>query len=329
MADARIPTQRLGSTPLVVSRLGLGLAALGRPAYITLGRERDFGDERSVLNLERRCHEMLDAAYAAGIRYVDAARSYGMAEHFLGTWLKARSLSCEAITVGSKWGYTYVGSWRLDAPVHEVKDLSLDTLRRQIVESQALLGDCLQLYEIHSATLESNVFADADVLRELARLRSNGLVIGLTVTGPSQADAIRRALRVSVDGVNPFQVVQATWNLLERSAAPALAEAKDRGWGVIVKEALANGRLTQDADGAHLHALEAEARARGTTIDALGLAAALSQPWADVVLSGAVTIAQLESNLNAMTLMREPADWPDLAELPAAYWAHRGALAWQ
>jgi hypothetical protein len=28
-------------------RLGLGLAALGRPGYINLGRERDFGSRRS------------------------------------------------------------------------------------------------------------------------------------------------------------------------------------------------------------------------------------------------------------------------------------------
>jgi aryl-alcohol dehydrogenase-like predicted oxidoreductase len=56
----------------MVSRIGLGLAALGRPAYINLGRQRDLGAYRSVAELERRCHEMLDAAYAAGIRYFDA-----------------------------------------------------------------------------------------------------------------------------------------------------------------------------------------------------------------------------------------------------------------
>ena len=328
MGDVLMPTRRLGSTPLVVSSLGLGLAALGRPAYITLGRERDFGADRRVANLERRCHEMLDAAFAAGVRYIDAARSYGMAENFLGTWLRTRNLSRDEVTVGSKWGYSYVGSWRLDASVHEVKDLSLATLRRQIAESRALLGDCLQLYEVHSATLESNVLDNADVLRELVRLHSSGLVIGLTVTGPNQAAVIRRATQVSVDGINPFQVVQATWNLLERSAAPALAEARDRGWGVIVKEALANGRLTDDADAAHLEALQVEAMAHKTTIDALALAAALSQPWADVVLSGAVTVAQLERNVNALAMVREPTDWPEIAELPAAYWTQRSTLAW-
>jgi len=305
----QVPTGRLGSTELTVSRIGLGLAALGRPAYINVGRQRDFGSERSIAALEQRCHEMLDAAFASGIRYIDAARSYGMAENFLSTWLKTRHPPKDAITIGSKWGYSYVGSWQLDAPVHEVKDLSIDTLRRQIVESRSLLGNRLQLYEIHSATLESKVLENADVLRELQRLRSSELVIGLTVTGPNQADAIRRALRVSVDGVNPFQVVQATWNLLERSAGVALAEAKAQGWGVIVKEALANGRLAEQ--------------------DVLALAAALSQPWADVVLSGAVTPAQLESNVNSIASVREPGDWPDIAESPTEYWARRSALAWQ
>jgi aryl-alcohol dehydrogenase-like predicted oxidoreductase len=66
----------------MVSPLGLGLAALGRPAYINLGRQRDFGPDRNVARMERRCHEMLDAAYAAGIRYIDTARSYGLAESF-------------------------------------------------------------------------------------------------------------------------------------------------------------------------------------------------------------------------------------------------------
>ena len=58
----------LGSTGLAVSRIGLGLAALGRPAYITLGRDRDLGPARSVEELERRAHEVMDAAQELGVR---------------------------------------------------------------------------------------------------------------------------------------------------------------------------------------------------------------------------------------------------------------------
>jgi aryl-alcohol dehydrogenase-like predicted oxidoreductase len=318
----------LGSTGLIVSRVGLGLAALGRPAYINLGRERDFGPDRTVADLERRCHDMLDAARAIGIRYVDTARSYGMAEAFLGSWLKARNLPQDAVTIGSKWGYSYVGSWRLDAAVHEVKDLSVHALRRQVADSRAILGDRLRLYQIHSATIESHVLDDAGVLGELGRLRSEGLAIGLSVSGPRQGDAIRRALEVEVNGTPLFQVVQATWNLLEPSAGAALAEAKAQGLGVIVKEALANGRLTDRNLSDQLSELTRYARAQQTTIDALAIAAALSQPWADVVLSGAVTKDQLESNLHAEHLTGRILDWPTIAEAAIDYWRQRSALAW-
>jgi len=108
-----------------------------------------------------------------------------------------------------------------------------------------------------------------------------------------------------------------------------VAEAKACGWGVIIKEAVANGRLTDRAEGEHLIELRNEAVSRGTTIDAVALAAALSQPWADVVLSGAVTIEHLESNLKAAALAREPSDWTDVAESTTDYWARRSALAWQ
>ena len=77
-----MPTAALGAAGPVVSRVGLGLAALGRPAYITSGREQDLPD-RSVAGMRARAFSVLDAAYAAGVRYVDAARSYGLAEEFL------------------------------------------------------------------------------------------------------------------------------------------------------------------------------------------------------------------------------------------------------
>jgi len=302
----------LGSTGLAVTPIGLGLAALGRPGYITLGRAKDLGGDRSVAALERRSHEVLNAAYDAGIRYFDAARSYGFAERFLASWLRERGLPPNAVTVGSKWGYTYVGDWQVDARVHEVKDHSLAALRRQIAESRALLGEYLDLYQIHSATLESGVLDDRAVLSELNGLRASGLTIGISVSGPRQAEVIRRALAVSVDGVNPFQSVQATWNLLEPSAGPALAEAHQAGWGVIIKEALANGRLADR--------------------DQEAMAAALANPWVDIVLSGAVTEAQVRSNVAALAVhpsADELAALSTLAESPDRYWKERSQLAWR
>jgi aryl-alcohol dehydrogenase-like predicted oxidoreductase len=273
--------------------------------------------------MERNAHGVLDAAFDGGVRYFDAARSYGRAEAFLASWLERRGLGPGEVTVGSKWGYTYTAGWRVDADPPEVKDLSAATLRRQLAESRALLGPHLRLYQIHSATLESGVLEDREVLDELERLRRNGLAIGVSVTGDRQAETIRRALEVGV-----FDTVQATWNLLERSAGAALAEAHAAGLGVIVKEVLANGRLTARGGDSLLAQIAAE---RGTNPDALAFAAAIAQPWADVVLSGATTVEQLRSNLAALDVgYDEELDrrLAPLVEEPGQYWSTRAALPW-
>src|SRR5262249_42256748 len=194
--------------------------------------------------MEARAHAVLDAAGAAGVRYSDAAGSYGRAEEFLGRWLAARRVPPRAVTVGSKWGYVYTAGWRVVAEKHEVKEHSLPVLRRQYAESRGLLGSHLGLYQVHSATPDSGVLDNRDVLGELARLKVDGVRVGLSLSGPRQGETLRRALAVAIDGVRLFDCVQATWNLLERSAGPALAEARAAGMGVVIKEALANGRLT-------------------------------------------------------------------------------------
>jgi aryl-alcohol dehydrogenase-like predicted oxidoreductase len=313
----------LGNTDLEVTPIGLGLAALGRPGYITLGHASDLEGHTDVASMERGAHAVLDAAYEHGVRYFDAARSYGRAEAFLGSWLEQRGFGPDDVTVGSKWGYTYTAGWRVDADVHEVKDLSAATLERQLDESQELLGNHLRLYQIHSATLDSGVLDDPEVLFELAKLRASGMAIGFTATGPRQAETIERALEVG-----GFDAVQATWNLLEPSAGPALAAAHAEGMGVIVKEALANGRLTTRGD---VPELTTVARDTGQTPDALALAAVMAQPWADVVLSGAATVEELESNLVARALEpgRDVLEALDaIAEDPDAYWEKRSELAW-
>jgi aryl-alcohol dehydrogenase-like predicted oxidoreductase len=320
----------LGRSALSVTRLGLGLAALGRPGYVNLGHGDDLHGVTAAAALERRTHAVLDAARAAGIGYLDAARSYGRAEAFLASWLGARDIGPQEVTVGTKWGYAYTAGWRVDAAVHEVKDHSLATLRRQWAETRALLGDHVDLLQVHSATLESGILDADDVLDELARLRAAGEVraLGLTLSGAGQAATLRRAMVVVRDGGPLFDVVQATWNALEPSLGPLLAEAHAGGMGVIVKEALANGRLVRGPEAA---TLTTRARRLGTTPDVLALAHALAQPWADVVLSGAATVAQLRSNVGALQVALDEeslAALDGLAQPVGAYWRERAAMSW-
>jgi aryl-alcohol dehydrogenase-like predicted oxidoreductase len=153
------------------------------------------------------------------------------------------------------------------------------------------------------------------------------------VSGPQQAETILRALEVRRGHERVFASVQATWNALERGATDALIAAHDAGLRVVVKEALANGRLTER--GIHkesqLAVLQAEARRVGTTPDVLALAFVLAQPWADIVLSGAATPSQLESNVFATKIKILPDSAERLAGLVVSsveYWRARSALVW-
>jgi len=302
-------------------RIGLGLAALGRPGYLNLGHGADLGTDRSVDALRTRSFAVLDAAYAAGVRYLDAARSYGRGEEFLGAWLRDRDP--RDVVVGSKWGYVYTADWQVDADPPEVKHHDVETFRRQLEETRANLGDRLALYQIHSATPDSGVLENDAVLEALAGLRGEGVAIGLSTSGTSQGETLDRAL-----GLDLFDAAQVTWNLHERAAGPALARAHDAGLGVIVKEALANGRLaTRDAH----PALVAVADRLGASPDAVALAAVLAQPFVDVVLSGAATTGALRSNVAAAGLELDAAARAELDVLEedsAAYWAARGEMAW-
>jgi aryl-alcohol dehydrogenase-like predicted oxidoreductase len=319
----------------LTARLGLGLAALGRPGYINLGHGVDLEGDYDRAAMEQRAHAVLDAAYAGGIRYFDAARSYGLAEDFLASWLASRDITPRTVVVGSKWGYAYTAGWRVEAAAHEIKEHSLAQLRRQLAESRERLGPHLALYQIHSVTPDSPVLDDERVLSTLAELRMSGLRIGLTVSGPSQAVVLRRAIDVRHDGDRIFDSVQATWNLLERAAETALRETHATGVDVIVKETLANGRLTErntaQSFAGQLVLLRHEAARLDTTVDALALAAVLAEPWVATALIGATTPDQLRSNLGATKVQ-----WtPEIAERlhgltmdSATYWRERGALSW-
>lgn len=291
-----------------MAQLALGLASLGRPAYINLGREDALPAVRDVESMRAQCHRVLDTAYGLGIRWVDAARSYGLSEDFLASWLPGH----DDVTVSSKWGYAYTADWRPDAEVHEVKEHSLSRFTRQWRETRALLPR-VDLYQVHSLTPDSPLFEDAALRDAMVAI---GVPLGFSTSGPNQADTIRKALDLGI-----FQSVQSTWNLLETSAGDALREAHDAGLRVIVKEGVANGRLVVRPP------REVAERAAELEVgpDAVALAAILRQPWADVVLSGAASPEQLLSNANAVGL---DVDLPDLSEPAGQYWETRSALRW-
>ena len=314
-----------------MQRLGLGLAALGRPGYINLGHGHDLPEDKSPKAMQAHAFTVLDQAWSLGVRYFDMARSYGQAEAFFGQWLAQRGLARDALLIASKWGYRYTANWQVDAEVHEVKSHQVDVLTQQWQQSQQALGWRPDLYQIHSATLTSGAF-QTGVLDRLARIRDQGVAIVLTTSGPQQAETLAKALTLKRGETPVFSAVQATYNLLEPSVAEALQQAHQQGWRVVVKESLANGRLTdRNLALAQNNPLQEIAEHKGCSMACLAMAAVLQQPWVSHVLSGATTIDQLKDNVQAVNVALTPQDLDRLAQLqqsPELYWKQRGALAW-
>jgi len=316
--------------------MALGLAALGRPGYINLNHADDLG-ETSVDAMRDNAFTVLDAAWEHGVRHFDVARSYGRGEEFLGAWLRARQIPPDDVFISSKWGYEYTADWQITVEgKHEVKEHSLAMLKKQWAESQTHLGGYIKLYQIHSATIQTGVLSNAPLLFHLSKMKKeHGIQIGLSLSGSGQAETLARSLTVELDGQRLFSSVQATWNLLEKDVGNMLKEAHAVGWTVVIKEALANGRLTPKNTAQSFRAARGEmakqARRLNTTLDGLALAAVLAQPFADVVLSGAANVDHLRANLAALDVAwdetaAEQLDF--LTEDPQEYWRFRKSLAW-
>lgn len=322
-------TIAFGNSGLVLSQMGLGLAALGRPGYINLGHRQDLDGDYDEARMEHQTHEVLNEALRRGVNYFDAAQSYGKAELFLSSWLRQQT---PKVVVGSKWGYYYTAGWSVDAEKHEVKEHTRERLDQQWPESRQRLAPHLRLYQIHSATFESGVLENIHVLERLEEIRSEGYVIGLSLSGPQQAAVLEEALKIIVDDSPLFGSVQATYNILEQAVGPVLQMAADQGLGVIIKEGVANGRLTaRNLDAPYFPLLEQVAQNHQVGVDAIAIAYILQKAVGHVVLSGAATTEHLTSNLQAANVLLTDQEIKLLDRMAIDsqdYWGFRSQMAW-
>ena len=260
-----------------------------------------------------------------------SARSYGSAEAFLGGWLAQRGATSSDVVVGSKWGYTYVGGWDMAAPVQEVKDLSLANFERQYARDACVARRPPS--PLPGALADHRVGSDGGRARCSPRWRGavdEGLLLGITTTGPRQADTIRRALEVRVDGPHALLVGPGH---LEPPRAVGRAGAGRGGGSRMGGDRQGGGRQRPAHAAPETPAvIDSAARTgrrqrRGATPDALAIAAALAQPWVSVVLSGAAGVDQLDEQ-SARSRRCAPSRSRTLPSRRSEYWAARSARPW-
>ena len=311
------------------NKLGLGLAALGRPGYINLGHHQNIGPNKSKEAMYFQTEKVLNFAYQSGIQYFDVARVYGASEEFLSKWIRKQNQFNGY--VGSKWGYEYLADWKIDTDVHERKDHSAAFLKQQWVETRLNLGKNIDLYQIHSVTPESNVLNDRSVLNELQNIKKSGIEIGISTSGPSQAETIKKLLEIN-KVENLFTFIQCTINILEQSCQQILIEASESKINIIAKEVFANGRLSAANKEFHqkeILILRNLALDLNLSLEELSLIWAYQQKYINIVLTGAATVEQLQSNIDAIS--KKDLTLPNLLELGTSkesYWQSRKSLKW-
>lgn len=308
------------------TKIGLGLAAIGRPEYINIRENRPI--DKSYNAFKTNALQLLDFAYKIGIRYFDTAASYGHGEDFLRQWNEQSKHN--DVILGSKWGYTYVANWELGfTGKHEIKEHSINKLNEQWQNAKSLLPN-LKIYQIHSATFDSGVLNNVDVLKQLHELKqTHNLTIGLTSSGTEQTQIIEKSLDIKFDGEALFESYQVTYNILEQSAFEILEKLVKTNKIVIIKETLANGRLFLKNNLSELLLQLAEKYKVG--IDAVALRFVIDSLNPTYLLSGASTTQQLQDNYKALDFQLTNQEIENLKQMQQSselYWSERSKLPW-
>jgi aryl-alcohol dehydrogenase-like predicted oxidoreductase len=286
---------------------------------------------------EKRSFEVLDAAFEAGLRFIDTADVYsrwapghsgGESETIIGAWMKARR-NRDQIVLATKVGMD-MGDGKVGLAPAYIRSAVEDSLRR-------LQTDRIDLYQSHKDDPET---PQAETLAAFAELVRSGKVrvIGASNFSPER---FTEALDISEkQGLPRYETMQPEYNLYTRSEYEGGLEAVclARQVGVIPFFGLAAGFLTgkyrSQADLSKsprgersiarylnergfkiLAALDKVAERRAATPARIALAWQMARPSITAPIASATSVEQVHE-LAAATALRLAAE--DIRELDAA-----------
>ena len=307
--SSALPTRAFGPTNLQVTEMCVGCAPLGdMPETFAYG----VSEEQALATLR--------AAFAGPINFLDTAASYGDGESERRIGLALRELG------GLPAGVVLATKADRDP---KTGDFSGEQTRRSVERSLKLLGlDRLQVVFLHDpehATFEE-IMATGGAVETLLRLKEQGVIGHVGIAG----GPVDLMIRYVETGQFEALITHNRYTLLNRSAAPLLDSAAQRGLAVLNAAPYGSGILAkgpsnypryayQEADPQMLErafALEAICARNNVPLGAAALQFALRDPR---VTSTIIGISKPERIAQTLELAQQPipdAVWQELASVP-------------
>ena len=203
-----------------VSPVGLGAVKLGRTAGLKHGAFR--------LPTDAEAADLIALAEDLGITLIDTAPAYGVSEERLGALLQGRR---DRWVISTKAGEEFDGE-------RSTFDFSGRAVRASVERSLARLRtNRLDVVLLHSDGRDVEIIERSGSVEALETLKKQGKVRAIGASTKTVEGAMLAAERMDV--------VMLSLNPAYPADAPALAEAARLGTGVMVKKALAGGRLEE------------------------------------------------------------------------------------
>ncbi len=223
MGDPRaMVKRRLGRSAIEVSPIGFGSFKIGRNTGVKYPQPYELPDDDAVGRL-------IDGLLDLGINYIDTAPAYGLSEERLGTVLSGRRGD---VVLSTKVGETFENG-------RSTYDFSTEGIRASVQRSlQRLRTEMIDMVFIHSDGNDMRILAQTDAVPTLTALRDEGVIRAIGLSGKT-VEGARAALSWS-------DVLMVEYNDRDRTHAGLIAEAADRGVGVVVKKGLGSGRLAPE-----------------------------------------------------------------------------------
>ncbi len=317
-----LPTVRLGSTRMAISRVGIGAWAFGGPGWVDTWGAQDDAD--SIAAIRR--------AVEGGVNWIDTAPIYGLghAEEVVGRALRSLP-EADRPYVFTKAGVVWDPQRPDDKPALVGRP---NSLRAELEASLRRLGlERIDLYQVHAPPTDGTPIEE--YWQTFCDLRSEGKVraIGLSNHSVEQLDA--------AEAVGHVDAVQPKFNLIHRTAVDVLSWAAAHRTGAIVYSPLASGLLTgafsaeraanlppDDWRRGHpdftepalsrnlelVRALGPVARRHGVSVPAVAIAWTLAFPGVSGAIVGLRRADQANAWLAAASLRLDESDLDDIAE---------------